>query len=141
MFLFHWIKIFFYVDTCDSAVDLQSISSPFSGSTTSATNDYSTLCGGSGRESIFYLDMQPGETLTIGQTSNTFDSFHHLAYGGSCPGNTNIGCMDDSDTESVSWTNEFQTVERVYFMIDAYGSGSGSFTVEWAITSGNKSTV
>ena len=84
--------------------------------------------------------MQPGETITIGQTSNTFDSVHHLAYGGSCPGNTNIGCMDDSDTESVSWKNEFHTVERVYFMIDAYGTyDRGSFTIEWTISSnGNK---
>ena len=87
--------------------------------------------------------MQPGETLTIGQTSNTFDSVHHLAYGGSCPGNTNIGCMDYPDTGSVSWTNEFQTAERVYFMIDAYSTaGRGSFTIEWAISSsGNKFRV
>ena len=82
--------------------------------------------------------MQPGERLTIGQTSNTFDSVHHLAYGGSCPGNTNIGCMDYPDTGSVSWTNEFQTAERVYFMIDAYSSGHGSFTIEWQISGGNK---
>ena len=127
-----------YVDTCDSAIDLRSISSPFSGSTTSAGNVYSTNCGGSGPESIFYLDMQPGETLSIGQTYNNFDSRHQLAYGGSCPGNTNIICMDEPDIDRVSWTNEFQTIERVYFMIDAHSTGSGSFTIGWTISNGNK---
>ena len=82
--------------------------------------------------------MQPGEKLTIGQTYNNFDSRHQLAYGGSCPGNTTIICKDDPDTESVSWTNEYQTVERVYFMIDASSSGHGSFTIEWQISGGNK---
>ena len=135
-FLFHWVQIF--LDTCDSAVDLRSISSPFYGSTRSARNDYST-CSGSGRERIFYLDMQPGEALTIGQTYNTFDSVHQLAYGGPCPGNTNIACRDDPDTERFSWTNEFQTVERVYFMIDGYSTTSrGSFILEWTNSTGNK---
>ena len=85
--------------------------------------------------------MQPGETLTIGQAYNNFDSRHQLAYGGPCPGNTTIICKDDPDTESVSWTSEYQTVERVYFMIDAFSTGSGPFTIGWTISSGNKFTV
>ena len=85
--------------------------------------------------------MRPGEKLTIGQTYNNFDSWHQLAYGGSCPGNTNIICKNDPDIESVSWTNEFQTIERVYFMIDAYNGGKGSFTIGWTISSGKKFAV
>ena len=77
--------------------------------------------------------MQPGETLTIGQTSNNFDSRHHLAYGGPCPGTTQIACRDDPDTQAMSWINEFDTIERAYFMIDAYSNGEGSFTIEWEL--------
>ena len=103
-------KVFFYVDTCDSAVDLRSISSPFSGTTTNAGNNYQTICGGKGPESIFYVDLQPGESLAIGQTTNDFDSRHHLATGGHCPGYTNLGCHDDPDEKLVSWTNELSYV-------------------------------
>ena len=135
-----FIKIFFSSDdTCDLAIDLQSISSPYSGSTTGARNDYNTNCGGEGPESIFYLDMQPRETLTIAQTSNQLDSVHQLAYGGSCPGTTQINCTDEPDTQSFSWTNEFNVVKRVYFMIDSkYSTGHGDFTIAWEISRGNE---
>ena len=120
-------------------MNLSSISSPFSGTTTGARNDYSTQCGGgAGPERIFYLDMKPGDTLTIAQISNQFDSVHQLAYGGSCPGTNSIDCTDDPDTQSSSWTNYFDAVERVYFMIDAYSTGYGDFTIVWNISQGNK---
>ena len=41
--------------------------------------------------------------------------------------------MDDPDTEAISWENKLGFVERVYFMIDAYTNGDGSFTMEWEI--------
>ena len=83
--------------------------------------------------------MQPNETLTIAQTSNLFDSIHQLAYGGPCPGTTQIDCRDDPDTQDFSWTNKLKTPERVYFMIDnRYSTGHGDFTIEWAISRGNK---
>ena len=85
------------------------------------------------------MDMQPNETLTIAETVNHFDSIHQLAYGGSCPGTTQIDCKDDPDTQSFSWTNEFDAVERVYFMIDnRYSSGHGDFTIAWNISRGNQ---
>ena len=120
-------------DTCGSAVNLQDITSPFSGATTGARNDYNTSCGGNGPESIFFLDLDPGYKLTIGQTSNSYDSRHQLAYGGSCPGTNTVNCIDDPDTEAMSWENRLDTAERVYFMIDAYSSRNGSFTIEWEI--------
>ena len=120
-------------DTCGSAVNLQDITSPFSGATTGARNDYNTSCGGNGPESIFFLDLNPGYKLTIGQTWNNYDSFHQLAYGGSCPGINTVSCLDDPDTGAMSWENELDAVERVYFMIDAYTTSSGSFTLEWEI--------
>ena len=79
--------------------------------------------------------MDPGYKLTIGQTSNSYDSRHQLAYGGSCPGTNIVNCIDDPDTEAISWENTLGIwqVKRVYFMIDAYSSRDGSFTIEWEI--------
>ena len=103
-----------------------------SGATTGARNDYNTSCGGNGPESIFFLDLDPGYKLTIGQTSNNYDSRHQLAYGGSCPGINTVNCIDDPDTEAISWENRLDTAERVYFMIDnRYSSGHGDFTIAW----------
>ena len=85
--------------------------------------------------------MNPGDTLTIGQTSNGFDSRHQLAYGGACPGTTPIECLDDPDTQSISWTNNFDVVKRVYFMIDGFplhSSNYGDFNIEWEISRGNE---
>ena len=123
----------FLEDTCQAAIDLMSISSPFSGATTGARNDYNTSCGGNGPERIFFLDLDPGYKLTIAQTSNTYDSRHQLAYGGSCPGTNTVNCLDDPDTEAISWENRLDTAERVYFMIDAYTNEDGPFTMEWEI--------
>ena len=92
-----------------------------------------TNCGGNGPEKIFFVDLSPGSHLTIGQTYNNYDSRHQLAYGGSCPGINTISCLDDPDTRAMSWENELDTVERVYFMIDANTTRSGSFTLEWEI--------
>ena len=80
------------------------------------------------------MDLDPGYRLRIGQTWNDYDSRHQLAYGGSCPGINTVNCIDDSDYEEMSWANNLDTVERVYFMIDAYDTdGSGRFTLEWEI--------
>ena len=137
-------------DTCDLAVDLQSISSPYSGTTTDSRNDYILQCGQSwlpqGPESIFYLDMYPGDLLKIRQTSNPYGGTQRqLAYGGACPGTTLIECIDGTGTSWISWTNELDDVERVYFMIDSHSTidrstapGYGSFTLEWDILKGNK---
>ena len=90
-------------------------------------------------EVIFFLDMQPGQTLRIYQTSNTFRPRHQLAYGEPCPGKTIIDCSD-SDYQIMSWKNEFDNVQRVYYMIDdqdeTYDSTSNGafFTMEWSYT-------
>ena len=68
---------------------------------------------------------------------NRFDSRHQLAYRGPCPGEILIDCVDDADTKSLTWKNEFNQNELVYFMIDAYSTGHGSYTIEWEIQ-GNK---
>ena len=111
-------------------VDLATISSPYSGDTSSMSDEYSTC--GNGREAVFGVSLCPGATLRIRQSSNSFESMHTLRFGGDCPGSSEVTCTDDPDDLRHSWTNDQGRTERVYFTISAY-SGSGAFTLSWLV--------
>eukprot|EP00959_Pyramimonas_sp_CCMP1952_P081778 1708182-Pyramimonas_sp.AAC.1 len=53
-------------DSCDAAIDLSTVSSPYHGTTVTGMNTHATSCGGNGNEQIFYIDVPSGFTLTIG---------------------------------------------------------------------------
>ena len=74
-------------DLCSNAINLASQTSPYSGSTAGFGNDYSTCSGQSNSpDMIFYYDVEDGGSISIGQTTNGYDSYHALFYGGTCPG-------------------------------------------------------
>jgi len=87
----------------------------------------------SGNEKIFYVEVLPGGELTIGMTSNTYDSRHETRWGGSCPGDNPIACTDDPDTLQHSWTNTQGSTQTAFFIVDAYSSGSGDFVLAWNV--------
>jgi hypothetical protein len=116
----------------DAVIDLSTVSSPYSGSTT-GNGDNVVGCGG-GSDQGFSVVLQPGERITIGQTSNTFDSQHALRYGGDYPGGHVVACEDDPDEKVLSYTNLGGSDVPVYFTIDGYGgSEAGGFSLAWAI--------
>ena len=85
-----------------------------------------------------FLSLRPGSTITIGQTSNTFDSKHTLRYGGVYPGDNVFECVDDPDTAVLSFTNAGEANVPVYFIVDAHSSsGRGNFVLAWMATSLN----
>jgi hypothetical protein len=130
-------------DDCPG-LDLARATSPYEGSTASASNAFSTCWYGwyGGRDQVFFIDLLPGQTLDIGQTRNGFKSVHSTRWGGSCPGDhVNVAqCTDDSNLLRHQWTNDQGRTERAYFVIDGYRSGSsdyyfsGSFTLTWTVT-------
>ena len=121
-------------DQCPG-LNLALTTSPYAGSTSSASDSFS-LCG-RGRDQVFFIDLPHGQRLEIGQTTNSYDSRHTTRWGGACPGDHSISCTDDPDTRRHSWTNHNAQTERVYFIVDAYGSGSGSFTLTWSVSDGS----
>ena len=123
-------------ESCANAQDLSLLTSPFNGTTTSYKSDF-TLCNTSGTpDRIFFIDVPPSKQLTIGQTSNDFDSRHSLRVGGSCPGTTEIACIDDPDTQSHIYYNTTSSTVRAYFIIGGFSQSSyGSFTLAWDISS------
>jgi hypothetical protein len=122
-------------DQCPG-LNLALTTSPYAGSTSSASDSFSISCG-RGRDQVFFIDLPHGQRLEIGQTTNSYDSTHTTRWGGACPGDHQISCTDDPDTRRHSWTNQNGQTERVYFIVDAFGSGSGSFTLTWSVSDGS----
>ncbi|MCH2024015.1 MAG: fibronectin type III domain-containing protein, partial [Saprospiraceae bacterium] len=123
-------------DNCSNAIDLGGETSPYTNSTSLMTDDLLTSCGpfSVGNDMVFYIDVPDGYVLDIRQSINDYDSRHQLAYGSTCPGQTVIICRDDPDTYQETWTNTTGSTQRVWWLQDAYSTGSGSFTLEWNLS-------
>ena len=123
---------------CNSAVDLATVVSPITGSTATADgggNTHSLSCGGNGNEALFMIMMEPGATINIGMDSNGYASHHETRWGGACPGETPVPCPDDPDTRRHNWANDQTTAQPLYFFVDAYSTGSGTFQLSWVLGS------
>ena len=105
--------------------------SPYSSSTI-GKSDTVGVCGTSSDQGFWY-ELGPGETIVIGQSSNTFDSRHTLRYGGTYPGDNEISCVDDPDYTTMTFTNTGASPIPVYFVVDGFETSSGEFVLEWNI--------
>src|SRR5690606_22407283 len=94
-------------DTCDGVIDLGSLVSPINGTTVGANNNFVVDCltSTSVADVVYSIVVPDGYTLSIGQTENGYDSKHRLAYGGACPGENLVACIDDPEFNSVTWVN------------------------------------
>merc|ERR1719204_3089868 len=115
------------------------MTSPYSGSTaTSNSIDFDVSCDSStstdAPERMFSIEVPAGQELRIRQTTNDYDSRHELRYGGECPGSTVLICRDDPDTQEETWLNDTGMTQTAYFIIDGFGTQSGTFELEWSFT-------
>jgi hypothetical protein len=120
-------------DNCSNAQDLAGLTSPYAATTTGYTNDFSFCTMGTSADRIFYIDVPNGYQISINQVSNLYDSRHTMRYGNACPGDNEIACIDDPDTDPISWINTTGSTERVYWINAGYGSGSGDFVLAWTL--------
>ncbi|MCC7501401.1 MAG: hypothetical protein IT229_02660, partial [Flavobacteriales bacterium] len=124
-------------DVCGNAIDLATLTSPLTSTTVGANDNFTNTCafGNTDPDLVYYIDVPAFGTLSIGQTSNLYDSENTLFYGGTCPGTTQIACYDDPDIQTATWVNSTGSTQRVYWVQDGYFSGnSGSFTLAWTLT-------
>lgn len=125
-------------DTCITAISLDSQTSPLTGTTAAATNDNLTTCTTSNlQRDVFYSITVPnGSTLTIGQTTNDYDSTVTVFYG-DCDNRTQISCFDDPDIQNVVWANDTGSDQVVYWIQDGFGNttqnAGGTFTLAWSV--------
>ncbi|MXN92434.1 T9SS C-terminal target domain-containing protein [Flavobacterium sp. Sd200] len=125
-------------DSCINAIDLATLTSPYSGTTVGALNDSNYTCAGGNTspDLFFYIEVPNGYTLVIGQTENGYDSENYVAYGTTCPGTTQIACFDDPDVQNITWVNTTGTTQNVYWIQDGYNNNVqvGTFTLAWTLT-------
>jgi Zinc metalloprotease (elastase) len=126
-------------DDCSSAQDLSLLSSPYSGTTEGYKSDVIFCNSSTSSDRIFFIDVPSGQTLYIGQTYNNFDSRHMIRIGGSCPGITELTCVDDPDYQTYVYNNNTGASQRIYYILGGYSSGSyGKFTLAWKLTTSLK---
>ena len=127
-------------DICTSAINLATLTSPYTGTTTGASANYvGTVCLTEptipSPDLYYYLSVPNGATLTITQVSNSYDSVVSLAYG-NCASLTPISCYDDPDEQTVAWTNTTGNAVNVYLIQDGFNGSSGTFTISWSLFTG-----
>jgi len=126
-------------DNCINALNLASQTSPLPGTTTGRTNNFSFACGtavaNTAADAIYYINVPNGAELNIRQQSNNYDSQHYVRFGGACPGNTVIACVNDDAGEIgwVHWVNTTGSTQRVWWIQDGSGTASGNFVLQWQL--------
>ena len=123
--------------------------SPFT-STTVGRSDAFLGCGSpTGNTYKFFVVLLPGSSISIGQTSNQFDSTHSVfwststdpsSYSSAPHGDQTRGtvCTDDPDTQTVTRTNSQSAPRKLWFVVNGYNSSEvGAFTLAWTISTGS----
>lgn len=126
-------------DTCQTAIDLGTLTSPITDTTAVALNDNLSVCGFGGNvvasnavDVYYFINVPAGSTLTIGQTDNAYDSANVVFYG-DCDNPTQIACFDDNDLTTTVWANDTGSDQNVYWVQDGWGVGSGQYTLAWSV--------
>ena len=123
--------------SCDTAIDLSNVTSPYIGNTSLSTNFLTSQpsCTTSTAPELVFKHLVPsGYNITLQQTYNGYDSAIDLRYGGTCPGTTAVTCQDDEDLDQVFWVNTLGYDEWVYYVQSGYGSEAGQFALTWNVT-------
>ncbi len=84
-------------------------------------------------DDIFFIDVPACATLTIQMTASSFDNATALRRGGSCPGTIQISSFDP-DLSTHTYVNTASTPERVWYIVDGWGTGTGTYTFNWSIS-------
>ena len=127
-----------------AATDLLAVAlaSPLTATTAGRHSNFSGCGATAGRTFKFYAVLPPGKTLTVGQTSNAFDSKHSVFWSESADptvypsGSEDAQCVDDPDTRSMTMTNAGTAARKAWFVVGGYSaSEAGAFTLAWTISS------
>lgn len=123
-------------DICSTAVDLASLTSPYSFSTEGAENNHAPTCGFGAAADVFYsIEVPNGYSLSIGLTASNYDFISSLFYGGCTQENrTVVFCTDTfSEVQSTIWENTTGSAQTLYWVQDGYETYSGTYTINWSL--------
>ncbi|MFT3796230.1 GEVED domain-containing protein [Flavobacterium sp.] len=122
-------------DICTTAISLDALTSPVTGSTSGLADNILPSCVAlSGGPDVFYTITVPATyTLTIADTADAYDSGRAL-YTGACGSLTQVTCGDDPNTAPMTYTNTSGSPMTLYYVQDGYSTGSGSYSISWSLT-------
>jgi Zn-dependent metalloprotease len=119
-------------DFCANAQNLRDLASPYYGTTSNYTNEFS-FCNMNAPDRVFYLDLQNTDSLIIGQIWSNYNSSYSLRLGGSCPGDTEIICLNGQDVQTHIYVNTSGSTQRIYWIQSGYSMSFGSFLLSWDV--------
>ncbi|MBA7526105.1 hypothetical protein ES705_18265 [subsurface metagenome] len=121
-------------ENCDDPFVISGMSGDFNYTTSGYSNDYSSNCGGSAEEVVFYLEtpVPDGGALQLWTTEDDYDVILYGRYG-NCAG-TEIACIDDPDGFMLSWGNTTGMDQNIWIFADGYGGYDGGATLHWNIS-------
>jgi len=120
-------------ETCATAINLATLTSPYSSSTFNKANDAQPVCATGASPDLFYSIVVPSnDVLTIGQTVANYDFANSIFYG-SCGNQTAIRCTNFA-TQSTVWQNLTGSSQTVYWLQDGLDGDAGTFTLQWSVT-------
>lgn len=126
-------------EICSTAIDLSTLTSPLTSTTTGAGDDDFACYDWTGPDVFYKIQVPNGSTFTMRQINNNYQSANTVFYG-HCFERTQIYCGVTTDLYSdVTWTNTTGISQEVYWI--QYGAGwtedqnDGEYTIEWTLTS------
>ena len=109
------------------AADLASLTSPFTATTSGRFSPFSGCGSSTGSTYKFYVVLQPNQTLSVHQTTNSFDSQHSIFWSESADptsypsGDSGVTsgshCVDDPDTAEATLTNFGSSARKAWFVV------------------------
>lgn len=124
-------------DFCHSAIDLSTLTSPYTSTTTGAGDDDFGCYIWTGPDVYYKIEVPDGATLNIRQIFNDYESANTVFHG-DCTNRTEIYCGIASDQYSpLNWQNTTGASQTVYWV--QYGAGwsedlnDGAYTLEWSV--------
>jgi len=119
-------------DTCESAIDLSGLISPYTSSTEDADDNYNPYCSHNAAPDLFYSITVPnGYTFTASVSDTDYAAISTLFYG-SCNARTLIICSEDA-SEGLSWENVTGSTKTLYWVQDGDFGSFGNFTLDWTL--------
>ena len=119
-------------DTCESAINLTPLTSPYTSTTDGAANDYTPVCGSNtyAPDMVYYIEVPNGYTLISQLVTSNYNSNYSIFYG-DCINQSPIACLL-SGGFPVPWQNLTGNAQNVYWIQDGGGTSAGEFTISWS---------
>ena len=120
------------MDACSLALNLNTLSSPYTTGIPESVRPRALACGDGARVQVFKYVLAAGYSITIGPASRTRMA-HALHMGGACPGTQPLRCSATQATAMTYYNDRDAAVTLYYHVIDQHAWIPQTFTIEWKV--------